>query len=137
MRRIFVFITVITLFVAAPAMADIPYAARTTLHSGYDSEHALTEEQITGLLNAAFSMPTGGNQRALEFFVVTDREILFGMKGGNPYSQAVFCKPFLEEIAKHFWRLLQLHFGGSCSRSITDEVSERGACGRRPARSLC
>jgi len=27
----------------------------------------------------------------------------------------VFCKTFLEEIAKHFWRLLQLHFGGSCS----------------------
>ena len=26
----------------------------------------------------------------------------------------VFCKPFLDKIAKYFWTLLQVHFGQSC-----------------------
>ena len=98
-RKVFALILVITLFMAVPATADIPYANRTTLHSGYDTEHSLTEEQISGLLNAAFSMPTGGNQRALEFFVVTDRESLSKMKGGNPYSQALDSAPCVIVIA--------------------------------------
>ena len=51
-------------------------------------------------------------------------------------AEAVFCKTFSEEIAEHFWRLLQLHFGGSCSGSIADVASERGTCGRCPASSL-
>ena len=93
LRKSLILIMVFMMFMTVPAMADIPYTNRTTLHSGYDAERSLTEEQIFGLLNAAFSMPTGGNQRALEFFVVTDRETLSEMKGGNPFSQALDTAP--------------------------------------------
>lgn len=93
LRKVLVLITVIMMFMTVPAAADIPYANRATLHSGYDAECSLTEAQISDLLNAAFSMPTGGNQRALEFFVVTDRKTLSEMKGGNPYSQALDTAP--------------------------------------------
>lgn len=99
LRKAIILIMAIILFMTAPAAADIPYANRTTLHSGYDAERSLTEEQASGLLNAAFSMPTGGNQRALEFFVVTDRETLSEMKGGNPYSQALDTAPCVIVIA--------------------------------------
>ena len=92
MRKALILILFIILLTGS-ASAGVPYASRSTLHSGYDPEHYLTEEQISGLLKAAFSMPTGGNQRALEFFVVTDREILSEMKGGNPYSQALDTAP--------------------------------------------
>jgi len=99
LRKVMILIMTIILFMTVPAAADIPYVNRTTLHGGYDAERSLTEEQISGLLNAAFSMPTGGNQRALEFFVVTDRETLSEMKGGNPYSQALDTAPCVTVIA--------------------------------------
>ena len=34
-------------------------------------------------------------------------------KDGEWYTN-VFCKPFLDKIAKYFWTLLQVHFGQSC-----------------------
>ena len=43
----------------------------------------------------------------------------------------VFCKPFLEEIAKHFWRLLQLQNGGSCSYPLRTRPWS-GASARTP-----
>ena len=99
LRKFIIPIMAVILFMTVPAAADIPYVNRTTLHGGYDTERSLTEEQISALLNAAFSMPTGGNQRALEFFVVTDRETLSEMKGGNPYSQALDTAPCVTVIA--------------------------------------
>jgi nitroreductase len=57
--------------------ADILYE-RTTLHDSYDST-PLEDEVLNQLLNAGFSAPTGGNQRSIEFFPVTDREMLDAM----------------------------------------------------------
>ncbi|MCD7817871.1 MAG: nitroreductase family protein [Lachnospiraceae bacterium] len=48
---------------------------RSTLHGDYDST-ALDDSVLDELLNAAFSAPTGGNQRSIEFFPVTDRDML-------------------------------------------------------------
>ncbi|MCD8014152.1 MAG: nitroreductase family protein [Lachnospiraceae bacterium] len=48
---------------------------RTTLHGDYDST-SLDDDVIEEILNAGFSAPTGGNQRSIEFFVVTDRDML-------------------------------------------------------------
>ena len=88
----------IALIIALVCLATVPAWAeqetailpalknRTTLHSRYDPERTLTGAQINMLLKAAFTMPTGGSQRSLEFFVVTDREIMANMRGGNPYS---------------------------------------------------
>ncbi|MBO5179127.1 MAG: LytTR family transcriptional regulator DNA-binding domain-containing protein [Clostridia bacterium] len=36
------------------------------------------------------------------------------MKCHQSYVVSVFCKPFLDKIAKYFWTLLQVHFGQSC-----------------------
>ena len=66
LRRIGVIIAALCMMTAA--MADIPVKDRTTLHSGYDATTLVPEEMINAILSAAFSMPTGGGQRALEFF---------------------------------------------------------------------
>ena len=70
MRKLMLLIMALFMFVST-ATADIPVHERSTLHGRYDPERYISESQITELLNAGFSMPTGGNQRALEFFVVT------------------------------------------------------------------
>ena len=98
MRKLMLLIMALFMFVST-ATADIPVHERRTLHGRYDPERYISESQITELLNAGFSMPTGGNQRALEFFVVTDRETMSVMKGGNPYSQALDSVPCVIVIA--------------------------------------
>jgi hypothetical protein len=37
----------------------------------------------------------------------------------------VFCKPFLQEVAKRFCRLLHLHFVGDCRRLCRPELAGR------------
>ncbi len=99
MRRLIILIMAMLMLMTGMAFAEVPYNNRATLHSRYDPGRSVLNEQISELLNAAFSMPTGGNQRALEFFVVTDREKLRDMKGGNPYSQALDSAPCVIVIA--------------------------------------
>ena len=55
--------------------ADILYE-RTTIHanSNYD-ETPLSDAEVTLILNAGFSAPTGGNQRSTNFFVITDQPL--------------------------------------------------------------
>ena len=67
--------------------ADILYE-RTTIHanSNYD-ETPLSDAEVTLILNAGFSAPTGGNQRSTNFFVITDREVMKVIQTGHPYSQ--------------------------------------------------
>ena len=62
---------------------------RTTLHSRFDAGKLLAEEEIQLILQAAFTMPTGGDQQSLEFYVVTERNTMAEMRGGNPWSQAL------------------------------------------------
>ena len=99
MKKTIILAMVLLMLITGIAAGEIPYGRRTTLHSRYDSDRQVTDTQISELLNAAFSMPTGGNQRALEFYIVTDREILADMKGGNPYSQALDSAPCVIVIA--------------------------------------
>jgi hypothetical protein len=40
-------------------------------------------------------------------------------------SISVFCKPFLQEVAKRFCRLLHLHFVGDCRRLCRPELAGR------------
>ena len=99
MKRAVLLTTAVMLLLTGLAAADIPFEARTTLHDHYDPDQPVGTEQITGLLNAAFSMPTGGNQRALEFYVVTDRETLMNMKRENAYYWALETAPCVIVIA--------------------------------------
>lgn len=72
---------------------------RQTLHSHYDPDHMVSESALTSILTAAFSMPTGGGQRSLEFYVVQDRDTLSAMRGGNPWSQALVTCPCVIVVA--------------------------------------
>ncbi len=99
MKKTIILVIVLLMLISGMAIGEVPYGNRTTLHNRYDSDRQITDTQISELLSAAFSMPTGGNQRALEFFVVTDREKLRDMKGGNPYSQALDSAPCVIVIA--------------------------------------
>ena len=96
------------------ADAENAWEARTTLHAGY-AEQPLTQVQIEAILSAGFSMPTGGDQRALDFYVVTQREIMQGMKGGNPYAQALDSAPCVIVVA------------GDLDKALYDELLEMDA----------
>ena len=103
---------------------------RCTLHSGYDTERPLTEQQISLLLSAGFSMPTGGSQQSLHFYVVQDRETMRAMRGGNPYSQALESAPCVIVIAgdmrKALYPELQEMDAGLAAGAILAQASETG-----------
>lgn len=79
--------------------ADILYE-RTTIHanSNYD-ETPLSDAEVTLILNAGFSAPTGGNQRSTNFFVITDREVMKVIQTGHPYSQPLNTAPLVIVVA--------------------------------------
>jgi nitroreductase len=111
LKRIIVCLVALFLLTTT-AFAD----TRTTLHSGYDEGKPVSDDAIHSILTSAFSMPTGGNQRALEFFVVTDRDVMKGMKGGNPWSQALDSAPCVIVVAAdvdsaHYSELLEMDAG--------------------------
>ncbi len=137
-RAIFLAFIVICLFLSPvlPAIADqnitlIPsLTERTTLHSRYDPEKALSNEQIISLLAAGFTMPTGGGQRSLEFFVVTQRDTMAAMRGGNPYSQALETAPCVIVIAadnnKAYYEELQEMDAGLAAGAILAQATSMG-----------
>ena len=51
------------------------------------------------------------------------------------YTECVFCKPFLQKIAKHFYRLLQNTFVGCCTY-ILQVIAITFAGRLRPAKSF-
>jgi nitroreductase len=72
--------------------------SRTTLHNSFSP--APLDDTVTRLLiSAGFSAPTGGGQRSIEFFVVTDRNIMKGIQQGHPYSSALDTAPLIIVIA--------------------------------------
>jgi nitroreductase len=94
------------------------------------SQIEVTQEQISLLLKAAFSSPTGGNQRSWEFIVVTDRNTMINMKRGNPYSQALDTAPLVIVIAVNtqtaaFPELLTID-AGIAAQSILVQASKLG-----------
>ena len=103
---------------------------RQTLHGRYDPDTAVPEEIITRILSAAFSMPTGGGQRSLEFYVVTDRETMAAMRGGNPWSQALETCPCVIVVAANdsqaFYPELQEMDAGLAAGAILVQASAEG-----------
>lgn len=75
---------------------------RTTLHHDdhpYDADNLVSEEATKLILNAGFSAPTGGNQRSLNFFVVTERERMNTILSGHPYGTPLKTAPLVIIIA--------------------------------------
>ena len=103
---------------------------RTTLHSRYDTERGISENQISALLRAGFTMPTGGGQRSLDFFVVTNRETMHAMQGGNPYSQALNTATCVIVIAadngRAYYGELQEMDAGLAAGAVLAEAAELG-----------
>lgn len=83
--------------IAEPSVSQVLYE-RTTLHGGFD-DTPLGQGTIDLLIDAAFSGPTGGYQRSLEFFVVTDRAVMQGIQQGHPYAAALDTAPLVVVIA--------------------------------------
>lgn len=78
-------------------VAEVLYE-RMTLHSGFDST-PLEDDVTQRLLEAGFSAPTGGDQRSLVFFAVTDRAAMQQMQEGHPYASALDSAPLVVVIA--------------------------------------
>lgn len=90
----------------------------------------VSDEQIEKLIEAAFASPTGGGQRAWEFYIVTDREVMEGLQAGHPYSDALDNAPLCiviacnEELAK-YTELFELD-SGIAAQSIMVQAAELG-----------
>ena len=102
--------------------------ARTTLHAGFDPESPLTEEEIALILNAAFAAPTGGNQRAIDFFPVTDREILDKLGAAHKNYMAPQSAPFVVVIARatdreKFPELIEMDAGLAAGSMLTQAAA--------------
>ena len=108
-----------------PALAN-----RSTIHSGYNADAIVPEHEISLLLQAAASMPTGGDQRSLEFFAVTDREEMQTMKKGNPWSQALDSAPLVIVVAANdseaIYPELQEMDAGLAAGAILAQATELG-----------
>ncbi|ULQ60503.1 nitroreductase family protein [Brucepastera parasyntrophica] len=72
--------------------------ARTTARAF--AQTPVTEARIEDLLRAAFASPTGGNQRAWEFIIITDHSVMKAIQAGHPYAQALSSAPLLIVIAE-------------------------------------
>jgi len=94
------------------------------------SSTSVSNKQLDSLLKAAFSSPTGGNQRAWEFIIVTEREKILAMKEGNPYSSALDTAPLVIVIVvdnniARYKELLEFDTG-IATQSILIQAAELG-----------
>ncbi|MDO5530787.1 nitroreductase family protein [Sutterella sp.] len=122
-----------TAFAAGPsaAPADVPDGdvfARRTVRT-YSAE-ALTNEQIRALTLAAFSAPTGGGQRALEFVWVTDRARMAAMQKSTPYGMALASAPAALVIVANpkaaRYDELQMFDAGAATEAVLVEAARLG-----------
>lgn len=90
----------------------------------------VSDEQIEKLIEAAFAAPTGGNQRAWEFYIVTDRNVMTTLQEGHPYSDSLDNAPLCiviacnEYLAK-YTELFELD-AGIAAQSIMIQAAELG-----------
>lgn len=133
MKKVLLSMLIIALLLCCfPATAE-PLDAltgRITLHSHYDPDKTLSQEDITLLMQAGLSMPTGGNQQSIELYIVTKRETMSAMRGGNPYSQALETAPCVIVVAanndKAFYPELQEMDAGLAAGGILTQASTLG-----------
>lgn len=105
-------------------------ASRTTLHEGYDPARSVSPTDQRLLLEAAFSAPTGGGQRALEFFSVSDRAALDALSHAHRNFTAPASAPFAIVIAGNrqkarYPELLDFD-AGAAAMAICVEAAELG-----------
>jgi nitroreductase len=77
--------------------ANLLYA-RTTLHNNFATA-PIDQKVVDLIVRAAFTAPTGGGQRSIEFFVVTDREVMKKIQTGHPYSSGLDTAPLVIVVA--------------------------------------
>lgn len=108
-------------------IADV-LAERTTLHGNYNPDQPVTEEELALILNAAFSAPTGGNQRAIDFFVVNDPELMANLRAAHRNFGALETAPLVIVIAgnhnrEKFPELLELDAGAAAMAICTEAAA--------------
>jgi nitroreductase len=72
--------------------------SRTTLHNNFATA-PIDQKAIDLIVHAAFTAPTGGGQRSIEFFVVTDRAVMKKIQEGHPYSSGLDTAPLVIVVA--------------------------------------
>ena len=114
---------------SSPALAT-PLLNRTTLHEGYDSTRPVSSADQQLLLDAANSAPTGGDQRALAFFAVSDRPTLDALSRAHANFTAPASAPLVIVIAGNrpaarYPELLDFD-AGAAAMAICVEAADRG-----------
>lgn len=104
--------------------------SRTTLHAGYDPDTPVSDEDLQLLLEAAFSAPTGGNQRAIEFFPVNDPDVLAALRNAHANFGALESAPLAIVITTNhdlekFPELLEFD-AGIAAMAICAQAAELG-----------
>ena len=131
MKRILIFLLAFCLLASAASAELLPaLTERSTLHSGFDPGTLISDDQINLIIQAAPTMPTGGDQRSLELYVVTDRETMADMRGGNPWSQALETAPVVIVVAGNddqaFYPELQEMDAGLAAGAMLVQASSMG-----------
>jgi nitroreductase len=72
--------------------------SRITLHNNFATA-PIDQKTIDLIVRAAFTAPTGGGQRSIEFFVVTDREVMKKIQAGHHYSSGLDTAPLVVVVA--------------------------------------
>ena len=131
MKR-FLSILIIFCFLCVAADAELlpALSERQTLHSQYDPERTVSKKEIQLILQAGFTMPTGGDQQSLEFYVVTEQDTMTDMRGGNPWSQALETAPCVIVIAANdataYYPELQEMDAGLAAGAMLAQASSMG-----------
>jgi nitroreductase len=90
----------------------------------------VTDKEKELLLNAAFSVPTGGNEHSTELMVVTDRKLMKIIQEGHPYSKALDTAPLVIVLGANtktakYPELLTLD-AGIAAMAIMTQAAEMG-----------
>ena len=72
--------------------------ARATAHNNFVTT-PIDQNAIDLIVRAGFTAPTGGNQRSIELFVVTERDVMRQIQEGHPYSSALDTTPLVIVVA--------------------------------------
>ena len=105
---------------------------RKVYHSAadYDTTKDLTEEQINALAASAFTIPTGGGQRSLAFFFITNEDKIAQIEASHGYADSMLGAPLTIVIAGDS-RLtknphMEIEDAGIASMALSTQATEMG-----------
>lgn len=81
-------------------LADVLAHRKTSHGAGQEYDPApLDQSVVRALVEAGISAPSGGDQRSLDFYIITDRKRMDQIRSGHPYATALLTAPCVIVIA--------------------------------------